>query len=164
MNAVDLIASQLARNLEFLKMTIADFSDADLLVRPAPGANHPLWQLGHLASSETMIMNQIRPGAMPALPAGFSERFSNKNNGSDDPAHFATGKKELIELLSKARQATIAAVRTMSPQDLDQPSPQRFAGIAPTVGDLLMLLINHAAMHAGQIQVARRKLGKPVLF
>jgi hypothetical protein len=32
------------------------------------------------------------------------------------------------------------------------------------VGDILMLHPAHLAMHVGQIQVIRRKLGKPVLF
>ena len=34
----DLVAGQLQQNLGMLQATIADFSDNDMLVRPAPGA------------------------------------------------------------------------------------------------------------------------------
>jgi len=34
----------------------------------------------------------------------------------------------------------------------------------PTMGHLVQLLPSHFAMHVGQMQVIRRKLGKPLLF
>jgi hypothetical protein len=36
--------------------------------------------------------------------------------------------------------------------------------MCPTVGHVVHLFPTHAAMHIGQIQVLRRKLGKPILF
>ena len=35
---------------------VGDFTDADLLVRPVPNANHIAWQLGHLIDSERMLL------------------------------------------------------------------------------------------------------------
>ena len=35
-----------------LQFTLGDFSDADMLARPAPSANHAAWQLGHLIAAE----------------------------------------------------------------------------------------------------------------
>src|SRR4051794_12687205 len=46
MTTTELMADVLAQNLEVVKSTLADFSDADMLVRPAPAANHAAWQLG----------------------------------------------------------------------------------------------------------------------
>ena len=40
------VADNLSRNLDFLKATLADFSDAEMLARPCPGANHAAWQVG----------------------------------------------------------------------------------------------------------------------
>lgn len=48
----DLIALHLGWNLEIAQMTLADMSDAELVQRPVPTANHALWQLGHVAVSE----------------------------------------------------------------------------------------------------------------
>jgi hypothetical protein len=36
--------------------------------------------------------------------------------------------------------------------------------VLPTVGHVMMPLPVHVGMHLGQIQVLRRKLGKPVIF
>jgi hypothetical protein len=38
------------------------------------------------------------------------------------------------------------------------------AAFAPTLGHIFLLVANHTLMHAGQITVVRRLLGKPVLF
>ena len=35
---------------------------------------------------------------------------------------------------------------------------------APTYGHVAALIPEHTAMHVGQLQVIRRRLGKPVLF
>ena len=48
MSQFDLTADVLKRNLDMFVATIGDFSDADIYVRPCPGANSPAWQLGHL--------------------------------------------------------------------------------------------------------------------
>ena len=71
----DLLADSYAKNLEMVKMTLADFSDAEMLVRPVPGANHANWQLGHLVVSEVHIIGAL--GAkMPELPAGQDPGFA----------------------------------------------------------------------------------------
>lgn len=164
MNAIDLLVNQLTSSADMLKMTLADMTDAELIQRPVAGANHPLWQLGHLCGSEAFFVNQIRPGAMPELPAGFADRFSKKSVGIDDSAHFVASKQELIELFTKLRSATIAVTKTLKQEDLGKQSPEAIRGFCPTVGDTLSILASHVIMHLGQIQVLRRKLGKPILF
>ena len=59
MNTIQLLADVLNRNLEMLKATIADFSDADMLARPVPSANHAAWQLGHLINSESNMLKGV---------------------------------------------------------------------------------------------------------
>jgi hypothetical protein len=164
MNSVDLILRQLENSVQWLKMTLGDFSDADLMVRPVPKANHPLWQIGHLIGGEVKMMSMVKPGAMPELPAGFAEKFSKNTVGIDDPAQFVASKQQLLELFDKVRAATIALVKTLKAEDLDQPAPEPMRSYCPTVADVLSLQSHHIMMHLGQIQVARRKLGKPILF
>jgi hypothetical protein len=165
MAAIEMIIQSLNRSLEMMKPTLAEMSDTDMLTRPCPGANHPLWQIGHLCVAETKMVDAIKPGAMPELPAGFFEKFENnkKTNLVDDPKQLAT-KQQVLDLLIKTRGATIAFVKTLSPKDLEQPAPERFVKSFPTVGDLLLLPATHVIMHMGQIQVARRKLGKAIIF
>ena len=160
MNINESFAAGLKQNLEMFKMHIADLSDADLMQRPVSDANHANWQIGHLIVAETGMC--AKAGAsMPELPAGFADRYKKDTSKSDDASKFAT-KADLIAQYEKTRAGTIAWAKSLTPAQLDAVSP--FPHMCPTVGDLVFLCSGHVLMHAGQIQVLRRKLGKPILF
>jgi len=163
MTQIELCADVLSRNFDTLKWTLDDFSDADLLVRPCPGANHVAWQLGHLIVAETRLVNGITPGAMPELPAGFADHFNKETASNDDPAFFPR-KAPLMEQFSKTRQGTLKWVASLTVADLDKPMTGPIAQRVPTIGHLVAMLPGHVLMHLGQFQVIRRKLGKPILF
>ncbi|MDB5172681.1 MAG: hypothetical protein JWM97_561 [Phycisphaerales bacterium] len=163
MTTKEFLAEQLAPNLDMLKMTIADFSEADMLVRPTPAANHAAWQLGHLAVAERQLVNIYQPGAVPEAPAAFAAKFTKETSKVNDPAAFPK-KAELLDALTSARQATIAWVKGLSDADLAKPGPEKMKGFAPTIGHLIAMTPNHTMMHVGQFQVIRRVLGKPVIF
>ena len=164
MNAKDAIRTALTSTRDLLPQYLGDLSDADLLVRPVPGANHIAWQLGHLVASEGYLLSQDLPGAAyPELPAGFAGQHSKDTAASDPPRGFGT-KAEYLAFFSKARGATLAALEKLSEADLDKPVRGPMAQFAPTLGALLILTSNHILMHAGQFTVVRRKLGKPLLF
>jgi len=163
MTIIELCADTLKGNLGFINMTLADFSDADMMTRPCPDANHAAWQIGHLIKAETGMTNQVAPGSMPELPADFAEKFSKENSKNDDP-NFFPKKQALLDLFTKTRMASIAWAKSLTPADLDKPGPKGMESMVPRVGDLIMLMPVHAAMHVGQFQVIRRKLGKPILF
>jgi uncharacterized damage-inducible protein DinB len=146
-----------------LKMTIADFSDADMLARPTPLANHAAWQVGHLVVAERNLVNAFQPGAVLELPAAFTAKFTKETSKVNDPAAFPK-KAELIDALNNTRQATIAWAKGLSEADLDKPGPEKMKSFAPTIGHLLAMTPAHTMMHVGQFQVIRRALGKPVIF
>src|SRR5262249_14886790 len=146
-----------------LSMYLADLSDADLVVRPVPKANHIAWQLGHLIASEVR-MGEVLPGAAyPELPRGFAERHSREASSVDPPKGYGS-KADYLGLFDKFREATMAPLAKTPDADLDKPTPGPMAQWAPTVGALLLLNANHTLMHVGQFRVVRRKLGKPILF
>jgi len=157
------LAAMLQQSLEVLEMTLADFSDADMLVRPVPAANHAAWQLGHLVCSESEMMRAVGAKDVPALPAGLAEKFSAATARVDDPSAFPA-KGELLALLKRQRAATIAWVLELKEEDLGRAMPEALRSFIPTFGDCALLTPAHAAMHVGQFQVIRRKLGKPILF
>ena len=162
MKAQDAIRTALTSTKNVLNMYLADLSDADLLVRPVPHANHIAWQLGHMIASEVrMGGGNFTNAVYPELPAGFADRH-NKETASRDTG-FGT-KAEYLDLFNKVRQATIDSVAKLSDADLDKPTTGPVAQMAPTLGAMLLLNADHAMMHAGQFTVVRRKLGKPVLF
>jgi hypothetical protein len=146
-----------------LNWYLGDLSDADLLVRPVPAANHIAWQLGHLISAEKHLAGQVPGISFPELPAGFEEQHSKETAAQEPPKGFLS-KGQYLELFSRMREATLAALGKMSDADLDRPTTGSMAQFAPTHGALLLAVSNHTLMHAGQFSVVRRKLGKPVLF
>jgi hypothetical protein len=162
MTTTELAADILDRNLGMIQMMLADFSDADMFVRPCPGANHAAWQLGHLCGAEAHLLNSVFPNVVPMPPESLG-KYSKETSKIDDPKAFAS-KAALLEQLAKARHATVACVKSLNAADLSKPTPGQMANFCPTAGHIIFMLAEHVAMHVGQFQVIRRKLGKPVLF
>jgi hypothetical protein len=164
MRGVEAIQTALKGTQNIVAMYLADLSDADLLVRPTPGANHIAWQLGHFIVSEQGSLKTLVPNAaVPELPAGFAKQHGKETAQQDPPAGFLN-KAQYVDLFNKVRQATIQAIGSLKDEDLDRKTEGPMAQFAPTVGAMFLLHSNHTLMHAGQFSVVRRKLGKPVLF
>lgn len=164
MKACDTIVSALSGTQNILNMYLDDLSDADLLVRPVPGANHIAWQLGHLVAAEILLAQPQFPEVeYPALSPGFMKLYGKEGASDDDRMHFL-GKKEYLEMFANGRELTKSAAAKLADADLDRPTKGDMAKFAPTLGALLLAISNHTLMHAGQFSVVRRKLGKPVLF
>jgi hypothetical protein len=164
MNGKDAIKTALRSTGHLVNWFLSDLSDADLLVRPVPGANHLAWQLGHLIAVEHRTIEKNLPGAaLPELPAGFRDRYTRETAASDDTGAFLK-KAEYQALFNNQREASITAVEQLAEADLDRPTTGPVAKLAPTVGALLLLTSYHTTLHLGQVSVVRRKLGKPVLF
>jgi hypothetical protein len=164
MKAGQVIETALTSTQFLTSQYLSDLSDADLLARPVPNANHIAWQLGHLISSEIgLVRSQIPEASYPELPAGFAEQHGRETAHQDPPKGFG-GKQQYVDLFNRVREATKATAAKLSDSDLDRPTTGNMAPFAPTLGAFLMLIANHTMMHAGQFSVTRRKLGKPVLF
>jgi hypothetical protein len=143
-------------------MHLADFNDADMFVRPVPAANHAAYQLAHLLRTTIDMTRAIAPTVTITLPPK-TQGDAKGSPTSDDPNQFPS-KAELLDAYEALVDATIEGVRVMSDADLGKPSPQDFQAFAPTLGQLALMVPMHMSMHVGQIQVIRRKLGKPRLF
>ncbi len=139
---------------------LEDLTDQELLHRPAKGANHINWQVGHLIESENQMMNIALPGSMPPLPAGFAEKYTKDTATSDNAATFLK-KAELLKVFEQQRAATLKALEKVSEADLDKPTGVDYA---PTIGAMFAMQGTHWVMHAGQWAVVRRQLGRKPLF
>jgi hypothetical protein len=139
---------------------LEDLTDKEFLHRPCPGANHINWQVGHLIVSEHQMTEKVAPGSMPALPAGFAEKYTKETSASDDPNTFCK-KDELLRVHKEQRAGTLKALEKMSDEQLDGPSGFDFV---PSVGGLFSMQGSHWLMHAGQWAVIRRQLGRKPLF
>ena len=163
MEAKDVIQRSADMSEMVLIKYLDDLTDAELMRRPGPGCNHLAWQIGHLISSEAGMLNAVRPGAAPGLPAGFSEKHSKDTKDSDDPSLFYT-KQEYLVLFTKVRAASKDVLAGMSDSDLEQPGPEPYREWFPTMAAFYLLIANHPLMHAGQFVPVRRALDKPVVI
>lgn len=163
MKAQDVLKASLKTTQMIFHSYVNDLTDAELLERPGPGCNHLAWQLGHLISSNSSILNSIAPGAAPTLPSGFDAQHAKAMASSEDNSGFLT-KDQYLELFRKLDEAILAAFDRLTEEDLDKPSPENWRGKFPTVGSLAVLLTSHTMMHVGQWVPVRRRLQKPVLI
>ena len=164
MSGCEVVVVALESTLATLEMFVADFTDADLLVRPVPGANHAAWQLGNVICGDQFLVTAELPGvAYREFPAGFADLHGGKGSKIDADAGFLT-KDGYLTLLLEVRAVTVAAVRKLSDADLSKPSSEKMQWAGPTLAHVLLFAAQHTMQHAGQFTVIRRKLGKPVLF
>ena len=158
MNAIELLTHTFETQQQYLADALADFSDAELLVRSAPNANHAAWMLTHLIVHEVHMMKFAIKAPMPTLDQELVCRAEAGSEKLDNPADFLK-KDQLLALFAQVRQASIASIKTLSESDLDKPTD-----IPSKVGQILPMVTEHLLMHLGQIQAIRRKLNKPILF
>ncbi|MDB5301025.1 MAG: DinB superfamily protein [Phycisphaerales bacterium] len=154
------IVSALANSQFMLDRFIADLTPAEYLHRPTPKANCPAWTVGHLILTDRRTA--ARFGAeMPGLPEGFEQRFARDEHA---PAAADYGDVSgLRALFNETRGRLIDVVKRATPEVLNQPLENvhpRFK----TVGEMALFMAIHTSMHAGQITIIRRCLGRPPLI
>ena len=161
MSTAQLISKNILQTKGMIERTLADFSDADMMFRPAKTANHAIWQMGHLANSVRGMVTTCDSSVK--FPFEDDTRFG-KSKASFDDAAFFPNKAELLSRWNQAMDIAAAWVAKLSDADIAKPTPERMQAFAPTVGDVAILLASHPFMHLGQFQVTRRALGKPHLM
>jgi hypothetical protein len=161
MSIAELFSKNILQTKGMIDMTLADFSEADMMFRPAKTANHAIWQVGHLANSTRGMVTACDPSV--AFPYEDDARFGKSKASLDDAAAFP-GKAELLGRFDQAMELAAAWVAKLSDADFAKPTPERLQRFAPTVGNVAILLASHPCMHLGQFQVTRRALGKPHLM
>jgi hypothetical protein len=163
MNSKEAIRTTMTAADFFVDSYLSDITPQEMMVRPAPGANHLAWQLGHLISAERRLVEAAVPGSMPPLPEGFAERHTKDTAGSDSPADFLT-KDEYLQLAKTVRAATLKVLDSQSEADFDKPVSGRVPPWIKRAGDCFVTVGTHWVLHAGQWVVLRRHLGRERKF
>ena len=148
-------------------MTLAGvegLTDEEMMFQPKPGMNHPLWLLGHVATSENGLILHACAGKT-LLPEGWAEKFGIGSQPVGDAKAYPT-KEEVVATLATLHAEAIAYVKMLKEADLSslpvgierfpKPAQERFN----TVMKCLTGHITHEASHAGQMAVLRRLMGK----
>lgn len=162
MNTPDALSVGLAA-LEFSRQTLLKmlegFPAEKACHQPFAGANHMLWNLGHLAWVDDLFLTSLA-GQTSALSPGFVEKFAWKTAPTSNPADYPdldTVRRHLDE----RRSALIKWFTTLTPALLAAPTPSNFQDLGKTLAELPGSIACHECMHVGQITVVRKSLGLP---
>lgn len=148
-------------NRNYLRLLTADLDEAAMNVAPFPGANPPVWILGHLAIA-TDYAGKIL-GLERACPRRWHAMFAPGSNPAALEPPLPT-KGELVEAFEAGCNRVIEAVPNATTELLD--APHAIELLRPTVlktnGDVLAhLMCTHEAFHLAQLSACRRHAGKP---
>jgi uncharacterized damage-inducible protein DinB len=144
---------------------VADLTDEQLAVQPAPKMNHAAWVLGHLLvvdySFLAIITGQPAPGW---IDDAFRATYGGKSEPVADKSKYQP-KAFYIERLLAVREQIVARLKQMKPIDFQQPHPDPARRERmPTIGHAVMLYGTwHEAYHSGQLSAWRRVQGLPAV-
>ena len=162
------LSSRLAiamRQIEFSRsytMTLLeDLSDDDWYWSPPEYATHIAWQVGHLAMSEyglTLFRQRGRVSEDMDLMSGkFRKLFLRGSEPKSDRAVYPEP-AEILEVLDRVHQQMKTEVPSFE-EMLDEEIGPPHAAFGTKYGALLFCA-NHEMIHAGQIGMLRRLMGK----
>lgn len=147
------------KNLDYARKLVADLSEDQMAVQPAPGMNHPAWVLSHLNVYHPVIEHVIK-GEMFDDPKGHP--FGMQSKPVADRSVYAS-KDELVSAFVAGHERVERALRlatdTLWSQAVVLPRWQQFM---PTAGVALpYLMLVHENTHFGQVSAWRRVQGLP---
>ncbi len=140
---------------------VADLTDDQLTIQPAPKMNHPAWVLGHLLMVEANFLSLLG-GTAPALEANWKEIYGGGSVPVADKTRYKP-KQFYLDQLAQIRSQIIEKLKAVKPEQLAQPHPDparrdRF----PTIGHTVFMYGTwHEGYHAGQLSAWRRVQGLP---
>ncbi len=163
MNTIDYIRQEMSMSKGWIGGLMADMQSAPMTLPTPNGGNHPLWIVGHLAYSESNILNCYILGKDNPL-AEWKDTFGI----GSQPVNEATAYPAYEDLLAKfetVRSETLAYLETLTDADLDKPShaPEERKEYFGTIGQCLTVMTTHLSFHGGQIADARRAAGRDIL-
>ncbi len=158
----DVLAHSLTASKQMLLWYVQDLTPQEFLHRPAPKVNCAAWLLGHLTLTDRRVLEMaLGITDVPALPDGFERTFS-RDEGCPQAESFGDV-SVLAPLFTAYRDLLIDQVRKADPAALDRPLDKPHPRFK-TAGEAINFMAIHTAMHAGQITVIRRSLGRPPLI
>ena len=145
-------------------MTLVDgIADDEWFRMPSGAPTHLAWQLGHVAMAEYGLclfrQRGRRPEDLELMPSKFRKQFSRGSVPDPDPANHLSP-AELLETVERIHRQCLSEMITFTPDILNETVDMPYAVYANKLGSLLFCS-HHEMIHAGQMGLLRRLLGKP---
>ena len=163
MDTQTIITNALTLNMEnFVKGALNDLSDDDLTKQPNAQSNPIGWTLWHQTRVEDAIISAISGKPQTWAAGNWAEKFGMDASSDDrgmghsmeQVAAFKASKANLLGYADAVRAKTLAALKELTPEDLDKDLPAPDGGTRKAGDYLGILMIDHFH-HSGQIAYLR---------
>jgi hypothetical protein len=149
----------------YTRTLINDLQDEDWFCQSSHGLTHIAWQVGHLAMAEYMLalvrMRGKRPTDEDLISKAFLRRFL-KGTHPDSNRSAYPPVEEIRRVFEAVHRQVMLELPQASAADLETRVPEPHAVFDTKLGSLFFCA-SHEMLHAGQIGLLRRLLGKQPL-
>jgi hypothetical protein len=154
------------QQIEFVRSyvlgTLAEIDEADWFTMPTGCPTHVAWQVGHLAMAEYGLCLFRQRGRqdidVQLMSSSFRKQFSRGTVPGPDAGKYPSA-SEIRSTLDGVHAQVLKEIPTLTPEQLKEPVEPPFAVEATRLGCLLFCS-HHEMLHAGQLGLLRRLLGR----
>lgn len=145
-------------NLGLFRLLLDGVPDDKKTHQPAGINNHPVWQVGHLATSANSAGKLL--GLDPLVSEAYPGLYGIGSEPVDDPSKYAS-REELMSLCERNYAEVYTAFESASDDVLaaDLPTDRLKERFGTTGNFVTFLLTAHIGFHAGQLSSWRRAIG-----
>ncbi len=144
------------------KTYLDDLATEDWFWMPSEGVTHIAWQVAHLAFAQyALVMRRIRgerPEDEQVISADFIERFGRGSTPAAGAENNPTI-EEILRTFDRVHAQAVEELSQYSDEQLDVPSEPAHPAFTTHLG-AVGFASQHELLHAGQIVLLRRLMGK----
>lgn len=139
---------------------VGDLKPDQWLHQVAPGANHAMFNFGHIVSCDGAFL-LAAGGPKSPVPDSYGPLFDGGSAPVADPGAYPEP-AALLEVAEKAREALVEHLQSLTGEQLLAPVAEpRLTDLIPCVAHLPNFISMHEGTHAGQILIVRKALALP---
>jgi hypothetical protein len=162
LNRLELALNQIRFAREYTTGLLQELTPDDWFRQPTESVTHLAWQVGHLAMAQYgLCLFRMRGRAeidLQLMSSSFRKKFSKGTTPDPNPAA-NPAPDEILAVFDRVFEQSMTELSSVTDSQLDEPVDMPFAGYPTKFGGLLFCS-HHEMLHAGQIGLLRRLIGK----
>ena len=159
---LELVMGQIRFAREYTLSLLNDLAAEDWFQQPSEGVSHLAWQIGHLAMAQYgLCLFRMRGRAeidTELMSSSFRKKFSKGTTPDPVPAS-NPAVEEIRGVFNRVFEQSMLELSSVTELQLDEPIDMPYAAFPTKLGGLLFCS-HHEMLHAGQIGLLRRLIGK----
>ena len=159
---LDFALAQIQFARDYTLSILAQIDDAEWFTMPAGCPTHVAWQVGHLAMAEYGLCLFRQRGRqeidLDLMSSGFRKLFSRGTTPEPDASKYPPA-ADIRATLDRVHGQVLKEALSFTAEQLKEPVEMPYAVEATKLGSLLFCS-HHEMLHAGQLGLLRRLLGK----